>query len=249
LHAGFRGFRRFVARKKVRCKLIGNRLVIPHDTIPSNVRYNFKTTIMNLFKVIIILMIGLTPISCENKTNKTTNLEDLNRKKSIDKENKYLINEKGVLGLLIGNTMPEKVDGYKLIKSVKIVEEGNEEPEISLTDDNAELLQIGFEYDQEKGNFNNKIGEILIKDKRFRTERSIGVESTIEDFINSYSNYYIWYTYISGMYVIQSRDMKIQFILNENGYIGKKNLMENDMVELKEEDFSANTRIVKIRIY
>jgi uncharacterized protein len=26
-----------VARKKSRCKLIGNRLVIPHDTIPSNV--------------------------------------------------------------------------------------------------------------------------------------------------------------------------------------------------------------------
>jgi hypothetical protein len=37
VHAGFRGFRRFVARKKSRCNLIGNRLVIPHDTIPSNV--------------------------------------------------------------------------------------------------------------------------------------------------------------------------------------------------------------------
>ena len=31
------GFRRFVARKKSRCKLIGNRFVIPHDTIPSTV--------------------------------------------------------------------------------------------------------------------------------------------------------------------------------------------------------------------
>ena len=37
VHAGFRGFRRFVNRKKSRCKLIGNRLVIPHDTIPSYV--------------------------------------------------------------------------------------------------------------------------------------------------------------------------------------------------------------------
>ena len=36
VHAGFRGFRAFVARKKGRCKLIGNRFVIPHDTIPSN---------------------------------------------------------------------------------------------------------------------------------------------------------------------------------------------------------------------
>jgi hypothetical protein len=37
VHAGFRGLRRFVARKKCRFKLIGNRFVIPHNTIPSNV--------------------------------------------------------------------------------------------------------------------------------------------------------------------------------------------------------------------
>ena len=34
VHAGFIGFRRFVTRKKSRYKLIGNRFVIPHDTIP-----------------------------------------------------------------------------------------------------------------------------------------------------------------------------------------------------------------------
>ena len=38
VHAGFSGFQAFVARKKSRCILIGNRLVIPHDTIPSTVR-------------------------------------------------------------------------------------------------------------------------------------------------------------------------------------------------------------------
>jgi hypothetical protein len=37
VHAGFRGLRGFDARKKSWCKLIGNSLVIPHDTIPSNV--------------------------------------------------------------------------------------------------------------------------------------------------------------------------------------------------------------------
>jgi len=40
VHAGFIGFRRFMARKKSRCKLIGFRLVIPHDTIPSTVVRN-----------------------------------------------------------------------------------------------------------------------------------------------------------------------------------------------------------------
>ncbi len=42
VHAGFRGIRAFVARKKGRCKLIGNRLVIPHDTIPSYVNAKCK---------------------------------------------------------------------------------------------------------------------------------------------------------------------------------------------------------------
>ena len=42
LHAGFRGIRAFIARKKSRCKLIGNRFVIPHDTIPSNVTQHLK---------------------------------------------------------------------------------------------------------------------------------------------------------------------------------------------------------------
>ena len=37
VHAGFRGFARFVARKKSNCKLIGIRFAIPHDIIPSNV--------------------------------------------------------------------------------------------------------------------------------------------------------------------------------------------------------------------
>jgi len=52
VHAGFRGLRVFVARKKGRCKLIGNRFVIPHDTIPSNVGDNFK---MNQIGYIILI--------------------------------------------------------------------------------------------------------------------------------------------------------------------------------------------------
>ena len=37
MHEGFSGSRRFMTRKKDQCKLIGNRLEIPNDTIPSNV--------------------------------------------------------------------------------------------------------------------------------------------------------------------------------------------------------------------
>jgi len=43
VHAGFRGFRVFVARKKVQCKLIRNRFEIPHDTILSTVIVHIQT--------------------------------------------------------------------------------------------------------------------------------------------------------------------------------------------------------------
>lgn len=36
VHAGFSKSQRFVARKKGGCILIGNRLELPHDTIPAN---------------------------------------------------------------------------------------------------------------------------------------------------------------------------------------------------------------------
>ena len=42
LHAGFIGIRAFAAREISRCKLKGNRFVIPHDTIPPTVRCKCK---------------------------------------------------------------------------------------------------------------------------------------------------------------------------------------------------------------
>jgi hypothetical protein len=161
----------------------------------------------------------------------------------------HLITDKGVMNFFIGDYIPEKIAGYKITKSIKNAEEGIEEPIINIADNSVELLQISCEYDYEKGKFTSKIGEILVKEKRFRTEKNIGVESTIDDFISSYPNYYMWYSYISGIYVIQSEDMGIQFLLDDKSYIGKKDLMEGDMIELEKGDFSSNTVIVGIRIY
>ncbi len=48
MHAGFSGIRRFVARKQNQCKLIGNCLVFPHETTPSNVVHNFNKTSAHL---------------------------------------------------------------------------------------------------------------------------------------------------------------------------------------------------------
>ncbi|WP_396153385.1 hypothetical protein [Flavobacterium sp.] len=185
---------------------------------------------MNKLKTITFLLFFSILVSCKNE--------------------KFIINEKGVLDLSVGETISDKLGNYKMVDSVEIVEDGIEEPIVKVFDKNEELFQIGFQYDIKQNNYNTIVNEIIISNKKFKTNKNIGVESTLSDFINSHPNYYIWYTYISNRFIIQSKDSKIQFILDNKSYKGNEDLLyENDSVELKKEDFLTNTRIVKVRIF
>lgn len=210
---------------------------------------------MKLFNTIIIFLCFII-ISCiessketkDKQLNDSITYENNNIKKSKDFEyNKEF--KIDILGLNIGDTIPEKIEAYKLIKSVKIVEEGDEEPIIKVLENGREVFQLSFTYDSENEKFTNKISEILIFSNKFKTNENIGVNSTIEDFIDVYSIYSIWYTYISNNYIIENENKNIQFLLDEKYYVGKKELYESDMIELKKEDFAKNSRIKAIRIF
>ncbi len=76
MHAGFSGLQRFVARKKGRCKLIGNRFELPHDTIPSTVSTHNKKTrnienirIMTLKNLVSVLFVKDIEISKDFYSN------------------------------------------------------------------------------------------------------------------------------------------------------------------------------------
>ncbi len=210
---------------------------------------------MKSFKFIIFILF-FTLITCKNNSREVTNeqiIDSLNYGKNNVKKPKdlKLIKEfkVEVLGLSIGNTLPEKIEGYKLIKSVKTVEEGNEEPIVKVLENGSEVIELSYAYDSVNEKFTNKIGEILIFSDKFRATNNIGVNSTIEDFIANYSKYSIWYSYVSNIFVIENENNNIQFLLDENSYTGKSDLFESDMVELKKEDFIKNTKIKAIRIY
>lgn len=204
--------------------------------------------------IILILCFAIT--SCKKSSEKTNNSQidnGISQEKVIDNNSNDLDNNKefkiDVLGLNIGDTIPEKIDGYKLVKSVKVVEEGQEQPIIKVIENGNELIQISPAFDIENQKFNNKIGEILIFSDQFKTNENIGVNSTIEDFISAYPNYHIWYTYITDNYIIENEHKNVQFLLDEKNYIGKEDLYESDMIELKKEDFAKNSKIKAIRIF
>lgn len=90
--------------------------------------------------------------------------------------------------------------------------------------------------------------EIIVLSGKYKTSKGICVGSTIEEFINVYPDYKIWYTYISDMCVIQTKTGNIQFILNKDDL--KIDPPCNGEIDyLKKLDFEANSKIIRVRIF
>jgi len=129
-----------------------------------------------------------------------------------------------------------------------MTEEGPfEETIYVVSEKGVDQLNILPEYNYETGNYTENIGEIVVLSDKFRTIENIGVNSTIEEFQKAYPNFKLWYTYVSGMYVMETNQLEAQFILNTDDFIGKLNI-QGDKTTLKKSDFKTNSKVLKIRI-
>ena len=201
---------------------------------------------MNPLKALSIITIALFIFSCNTPENK----KDVTVKNPTNQpKNNYTIGKKNAGDIFVGREMPQKVGSFKLEKkSKKIIEEGAEFIENYYTvSENTELMTciLSDEEGQE-----HIVKDIIIISDKFKTDKDIGVNSTIESFIKACPDYKIWFSYISKNYVIQSNSMDVQFLLNPDSYIGNNDkLYESDMVILKKEDFKKNAKILKIRLF
>ncbi len=195
--------------------------------------------------------------SSKDKVNKEKELPQ--KEIELPKNEKKLINENYLLldnsagKFKIGNQIPfpETSDNLKIKKETqtRMTEEGPEEETLYIVNENSkDILSIKPEYNFETGNYTQIIEEIIILSDKFKTLDGIGVNSTIQEFIKTYPNYKIWYTYISGMYVIETEEINAQFILSEKDFIGNLNV-KSDMTTLNKTDFNSTTKILKIRIF
>jgi len=217
---------------------------------------------MKTIRAIIILIFGLILICCKNEMHKSTDTEIIESQKSdveIEESNfggEYLITEKGVLGINVDEPMPVKLENYEIKKSSFLTENGNTIIEISITENNTELLELELDFDYDKLLnydtivYTNKIKAIYIADKRFKTEKNIGLESTLIDFISAYPDYQIEYLGLYGdSFKLESNDINnILFYLDPNGYIGKRLMGADHWEEVKKEDFIKDTKIRGITI-
>lgn len=163
----------------------------------------------------------------------------------------YLVSDKSAGIFKIGYQIPfSNISGkYRIRKETqKRITEGPVVETIYIASENGnDILQLKPAYNFNKASYTQKIEEIIIFSEKFRTVKGIGINSTIDDFIKVYPDYRIWYTYVSGMYVIESKEIKAQFILNKKDFTGKIEIT-SDMIMLKKADFKSDAKILKIRI-
>lgn len=181
-------------------------------------------------------------------------LEDLNDDLSeIDGVQEiYTITSGSAGDFNLGEAIPTSSDEFEVKEEIETFEseEGPyEETVYNVSAENEELLQLSPAYDYETGEYLDEIGEINIFSDRFQTAEGIGAGSSLNDFMETYSDYKIWYTYVSDMYVIETEDLDIQFIIDGEGYKGDYPEITGDMVELSKEDFEDDTKIISVRMY
>ena len=148
--------------------------------------------------------------------------------------------------------LTDKYDRYKFEQTERTeMREGTEEKIIeyafSLYDHTRLIIKPSYDY--ESNTYTDKTGEIIILDDDYKTKDFIGINSTIEDFIKKYPDYRLWWTYVSDMYVLDSKTLgeNIQFLLDAEDCIIKPET-DSDRTLLKLSDFKKNSKIKKIRV-
>lgn len=217
------------------------------------------------FTLILISFMLLALIACNNGPKEAENEKEISQKETsegtentIKKEtqkipSEYLISSSQAGKFKIGDNIPfpETADTYRIgkVQQERTTEEGPiEETIYTVTENGIDTLILKPQYDHNQGAYNNKIGEIIVLSEKYRTKEGIGVNTTVAEFQKTYPDFKMWYTYVSGRYVIEAAKLSVQFILNEKDFIGKMNV-NSAKVSLKEGDFKAGSKIVKVRVY
>ncbi|MBD0404338.1 hypothetical protein [Flammeovirga sp. EKP202] len=170
-------------------------------------------------------------------------------------QEEFLIQENQAGIFKVGEELP-LVDArglfYKIEEKFDVVSTPNgdiKDPYYLFSTDGEALVKITMEYDDATGAYNDTIAEIEVFSPKYKTAKGVGVGSTVVTFIEKYADYKLWYTYISDMYVIDTKTLKsTQFLLNGEDYVEEVDF-DSDYTPLMESKFKAGSKIQTIRFF
>ena len=204
-----------------------------------------------LILILVITSAGFL-MNCGTNENKKTNAKEdsvSTENKNSESDSKKIIESKTAGNIKIGQDIDKIIPISSQKLTNKIVtskgEEGDiyEETVFTLFESGEEMLK--FTGDTEKN-----IDVITVISNKYKTNEGICIGSSIDEFIKIYPDYKIYFSYISGFTWLETKIVDVQFMIDIKNFTGKEDkLMRSDMVELKREDFTKDTKINKIRIF
>lgn len=214
--------------------------------------------ILKLFPFVTISVFALIFLSCNDAQNKKPSNESgensAKEEAVVMISAEQLITGESVGKFRIGRSIPgkESVAPYQISRETitTTTEEGPyEETVYVLKDKDKVLMHLKPEFDYETMQYNRKTGEIVVFSDQFKTEKGIGVHSTMEEFIKTYHDFKLWYTYVSGMFIIETPGLDAQFILDQEDFIGDVSNVDSEITNLEISDFRKGAKIKQVRIF
>ncbi|HPN39664.1 MAG TPA: SH3 domain-containing protein [Melioribacteraceae bacterium] len=96
---------------------------------------------------------------------------------------------------------------------------------------------------------NNRIVEVTALSDKYKTQKNIHVESTIEDLFKVYKNIkiYVYYFDTSHYIYISTSDLpNVLFLVSEDDQLKNTGIQDGDIITYKKNDFKPNTKIKEI---
>lgn len=170
------------------------------------------------------------------------------------RQERYPIRDDGAGIFSIGQKIPARTDCYTITESSQTRTEEGEAytvPIYNVSEQGEIVLNIEPFFDDNAGQYSEIIGNIYILSDRFRTDESIGLQSTIEEFAAAYPDFKIRYSYVSEIYVIETRRLEhVQFFLDGCDFIEESGPdFVSDMTVLQASEFKKGSKIKAIRIF
>jgi hypothetical protein len=211
---------------------------------------------MPVLHSLLVLLLIVGSLAC-NRTPDESNTEQPVQQDTVVVENepadKFLIRDQQTGPFKIGDELPGPATMMKyqmrIEQQTRTTEEGPVTEQVTIIGENdVDLLRLKPGLLTSDPNYTNTINEITVVSEKYKTDRSIGIGSTLTEFIKAYPDADVWYTYVSGMYVLETDQVKVQFLLDESDYTGEKPEVKSEITPLELADFKQDSKIKSVRI-
>jgi len=188
-------------------------------------------------------------VDSENSESSDVDSSDSKNEPISDNKQTWQISDDGCLLATPGEPDPDLDDNFKVDFRVESRMEEGETYDVpkAFIFQNKELL-VECEMDQQGDTA--EISGLKIHSNRFKTEEGIGVGSTMEEFMSTYPEFRLWYTYVGDFITFDTPEYSsIQFHINRADYLPEEILFDTDMEILDPKDFKEDAEIAVVRIY